>query len=130
MLNFELASDSISLGIDSDGSTVFGMAYYVVATDARGARWRHFHSFVDHIQGYNAEEGEHYWVNRNAEAVTAAERFFERVQARSLIDMEHWVEFFPVYGSEAYQQDGGEDDLIAWEREIDEFGRGELRHVA
>jgi hypothetical protein len=36
------------------------------------------------------------------------------------VAFDQWEEYHPAYGSVAYQEDGGEEELIAWERSLEE----------
>jgi hypothetical protein len=36
------------------------------------------------------------------------------------VAFDQWEEYHPAYGSKAYQEDGGEEELIAWERSLEE----------
>ena len=107
-LVFAVRDDLVDLGRDEDGSVVVGRSFYVVAEDEAGHRWAHDHSFLDHVRGYDEEDGVRYWGRREdgvaeAEAARLLARVEAHVAAGGGLDAAHWVEVDPVYGSAAYQ---------------------------
>jgi predicted metal-dependent phosphoesterase TrpH len=108
-LSFSYRDDLVDLGRDEDGSVIVGRSFYVVAEDAAGHRWAHAHSFLDHAERYDAEEGGRYWARRwNNEAQDAVAALLARIEAHvaagGALDADRWVEVDPVYGSAAYQE--------------------------
>lgn len=86
-----------------------GHASYIYAEDARGSRRRLF------VCTEPTEQESLGPAERMARALNA------RLQAGKLpVAFDRWEEYHPAYGSEAYQRDGGEEELIAWERNLEE----------
>ena len=107
-LSFGYRDDLVQLGLDEDGSAIIGRSFYVVAEDAAGHRWAHAHSFLDHAERYDEEEGA-YWARRwNNEAQDAVAALLARIEAHvaagGALDADRWVEIDPGYGSAAYQE--------------------------
>jgi hypothetical protein len=107
-LSFSYRDDLVDLGRDEDGSVIVGRSFYVVAEDEAGHRWAHAHSFLDHAERYDAEEGLHYWARRwDNEAEDAVVALLDRIEAAVAagrrLDATHWAEVDPAYGSAAYQ---------------------------
>ena len=95
--------------MDNPRGEIYGYAGYIYAVDHRGARVR---QYVD-TQRY--EEDLMNKMDKIVAALTA------RLASGKLpVLFSQWEHYHPEYGSEAYQQDGGEEDLIAWERSIEE----------
>lgn len=86
-----------------------GHASYVYAEDARGARRRMYVS-TDYLESQSLAPAE-----RMAQALTT------RLKSGKLpVAFDRWEEHYPAYGSDAYQQHGEEEELIAWERNLEE----------
>lgn len=108
-LSFRVCDDLVDLGRDEDGSVIVGRSFYVVAEDAAGRRYAHAHSFLDHAERYDAEEGGRYWARRwNNEAQDAVAALLARIEAHvaagGALNEAHWDEVDPGYGSAAYQE--------------------------
>jgi hypothetical protein len=107
-LSFYHRDDLVQLGLNEDGEAIIGRSFYVLAEDEAGHRWAHAHSFLDHAERYDAEEGARYWArlwNNEAEDAVAAlqARIEDAVAAGRSLDAARWVEVDPAYGSAAYQ---------------------------
>lgn len=80
--------------------------------------------WIEIVTGFGAPfEGVRFYHNYVFENEAEAEAFAEKV-SRAIADgrkpdPRHWQHSGFVYGSEAYQRLGGEEDLIAWERDHD-----------
>jgi hypothetical protein len=81
--------DRVPVAQNEDGP-VFGDEFVVVAESATGRRWVH-------KQDFDTAEG--------------AERLAARVEKARVIDLTHWVETYPVYGSSAWEVEDGERHL-------------------
>lgn len=134
MFTFAVRSDVVILGRHwEDNAPIFGEAFFVIAEAANGTRYRHFHSFISHerVRDTHPEAESEFWFRpRHEKAKAAAKRFLARVQARKIIDMEHWVEIEAMYGSDAYVEQGGDAEMIAWERRLEEESLYDLANVA
>jgi hypothetical protein len=87
----------------------YGHASYIYAKDARGSRRRLF------VRTESTEQESLEPAVRMSKALNA------RLKAGKLpVAFDRWEEYHPAYGSEAYQMDGGEEELIAWERNLEE----------
>ena len=114
--NYELsyASDLKEFGHTSDGHPFIGETYYVIATDDAGNRWILKQRF-DGVKVTTDEQGEKYFEDTRAWAGAACRTMIMRAKARGYINLAHWSQDRPVYGSEAYIAYGQADD-VAWER--------------
>jgi len=120
-LYFDYRDDLVDLGRDEDGSVIEGRLFYVVAEDDAGHRWRHSHSFMDHVRAGD-EGGARYWKRRNLASVEAAvaalrDRIEAHVAAGNALNADHWEEIDPAYGSAAYEQRDAVGYFAAAERQ-------------
>ena len=116
---FDVASDLYLAGKTEDGRDFHAELYYVVAEDADGNRWRHETSFrgADPVRH---DDGFWQFGDVRASAQAAAERLVLAIQRKGgAIDLAHWREMRPAYGSAAYVQYGQSDD---WAEEQAERG--------
>ena len=89
-----------------------------IATDQDGMpMWAYAGWLVEAL----TERGERYIYGLGALRIEDATRLVGRVEARGTINDEHWFAGSPVYGSVAYQEDGGEEELLAFERDASDF---------
>jgi hypothetical protein len=112
-LTFEICSDLYVAGRTEDGFDYTAEVYFITATNARGDRWRHGTAFP----GCNVEkdeEGYNHFGDIREQAHAQAQALMNRMIARGTINLEHWREDRPVYGSNAYVAYGQYDD---WEDE-------------
>lgn len=113
---FDVASDLYRAGFSCDGHPFVAECFYVVATDARGNRWAHHATFRGCLVERD-EEGQAHFADARPAAQHAAEQLLRRIQAAGgRINLDHWREARPEYGSAAYVAYGQADD-VAWERE-------------
>ena len=82
-------ADRVPVAQNEDGP-VFGNEFVVVAESATGRRWVHHHGF---------------------DAPYGAERLAARVTEARVINLDHWVETYPIYGSSAWEVEDGERDM-------------------
>lgn len=101
--NFEMAD------YDNPQGYLHGHASYVYAEDARGVR-RRLHVCTDYTERDSMEPAERMVRALNARLATG----------RLPVAFDQWEDYHPAYGSKAYQEDGGEEELIAWERSLEE----------
>ena len=116
MLTFGIGSDLYCAGRRDDGSEFHAERFYVFAEDARGNRWTHGSQFAGCAVHWSSEVGCNFFEDIREEARARAERLLARILAAGgRIDLQHWGESRPVYGSPAYEEYGQWDD-IALER--------------
>lgn len=109
---FGVRTDVVSLGRHwEDGDEMIGYAGYVVAETENGRRWAHRSAFVD-----REPEG----------AEAKADMLLQRIEATGgQINLDHWDEIDPAYGSDAYQ--GLDNERYFRNREIsDAHDAGEI----
>lgn len=91
-----------------EGDNIIGSKYYVVAQAEDGSQWAHNRSFLSLRQVYDSDWGDYVFMHEKQQAVAAIEKLSLRIQqhlqAGGSIDMQHWYEIDPAYGSEAYQE--------------------------
>jgi hypothetical protein len=112
MLDFAVCSDLYVAGRTEDGEDYTAEVYFVVAEDARGNRWRHHASFPGAGTPEYDEEGfGPYFADVRESAKAEADKLLARiVAAGGRIDLAHWSEDRPAYGSAAYQAYGAFND--------------------
>jgi hypothetical protein len=99
LLNVEIRSELVNAGRHwEDGSQLVDEVCYLIVTAEDGQRWAHNKVF----------RGE----NSRVEVAV----LFDRVVDRGAIDLAHWDEVDPVYGSEQYVKQGIEESRWAAER--------------
>ncbi len=117
-LSIEVASD-LYPGVDEDGYPTTHIAFFAQATFPNGRRFVHHFSFTTQEHG----------APSSAERV--AENFARRIREAmpewaGPVDNDMWVETFPVYGSEYFQEGGrGNQEMKAWEKRNEELPRRE-----
>ncbi len=79
----------VDLGISVEGAPIPGQGYRVRAQGGGGARWEHFHVFLD--------ESRARWF------LTKVQRFHDRVLRINPACSEHWHAALPEYGSDAWR---------------------------
>jgi hypothetical protein len=82
-----------------DGEMMYGTVYQVTLTDSRGNRWIHGHGF-----------------DTNEEAMA----LLDRIEAHGEVNLDHWNECDPAYGSEAWAALDAEGHWVALERKEEE----------
>ncbi len=112
-VSFEIASDLYVAGRTEDGQDYTAEVYFITATNARGDRWRHETTFPG-CAPENDEEGYTHFADIRAQAMEQVKALLARMEARGTINLQHWREDRPVYGSNAYVAYGQSDD---WEEE-------------
>lgn len=123
-LTFCVAADAYLVGHSDDGMPFTALVYFVQAEAADGRRWNHNARFRSSEREYN-DCGEPCFTRDGEKAKAAAERLLARIErAFGRIDLAHWCEARPAYGSDAYC--GAEE--LAYEREVGD-GEGELAWV-
>lgn len=107
--NVTTASDIYLAGRTEDGDDYTAEAFFVLIEDQSGCRWRHHLSFAGCAVGHDPD-GFTTFADIRAEAQAKADRLADRVRrhlaAGGDVDLAHWEEDFPAYGSQAYQAEG------------------------
>jgi len=103
------ASDLKDYGYTEDGEKFIGEVFFVEVENERGDRWRHRHTF-DGVRKEQWEEGVVYMDNRHS-ARTQCGLLVADVQRRGAINLDHWYQSDPAYGSDAYMDYGQAADL-------------------
>lgn len=117
---FGVSSRLIEVGRDEEGQPVIREIFRVIAETAAGARFEHSQAFPGFAREVvSTEEGETFvlWSDKRAEATAAAERLIARINAAGgRINLDHWFEIDPVYGSAEFQSQGTEEGRWMAER--------------
>ena len=121
-----IASDLYYAGRTEDGREYHAEVFYVLAEDKAGNRWSHNARFAGCKVEFDYEDGINRFFDVRPEATAAAERLLARMKAAGRINLAHWTEARPCYGSSAYEAYGQHDD-IAWEKRCNEEERMGLR---
>ena len=126
-LTFHITTDVYVAGIRSDdGMPYTAEVYCVQAEAADGRRWNHHAQFAGCKVGMCVETGETYFADVRQDAQARAQRLLDRILAAGgSIDLTHWSEGRPAYGSDAYC--GAEEALL--ERMEDGQGGYELARI-
>lgn len=104
--NYEMAD------YDNPRGELYGYATYVVAEDERGHRRR---LYVETLPCAYGQDRAMERADRMALALIA------RLQSGRLpVAFDRWETISSAYGSDAYIEEGGEDELIEWERSMEE----------
>jgi hypothetical protein len=107
-MNVYVTSELYVAGTTEDGHPYTAERYLVAVEAASGARHLHNTFFngcevsVDEDEGYTA------FVDVREEAMAAAEKLAARVREAGMINLVHWYETQPAYGSDAYDRGGYE----------------------
>jgi hypothetical protein len=104
-----IGTNSENADYDNPRGEIYGFAGYIYAVDNRGARR------ALHIATSNSETEIEDKVTRLANALTA-----RLANGKLPVGFANWDEYRPEYGSIAYIEEGGEDELIEWERSLEE----------
>lgn len=126
-----VSADIFVAGYSDDGMPYTAEVFYVQAEAANGQRWDHGVRFPACIAHACEDEPGQWFENVKAQAEARAERLAARIRAAGMVlDLAHWSEGRPAYGSAAYS---GEDEVALEKREAEaeRWGDGgELRFVA
>lgn len=87
-------SDLVQRGWTEDGDADVAECFYLVARAKNGAQWAHRFSL-------DAYRGNHDAVTARMDRLRA--RVIAHLAAGGALDMDHWTEVDPAYGSAAYQ---------------------------
>lgn len=109
------ASDLKDYGYTEDGEKYIGEVFYVYVANERGDRWMHETSYPG-VRVYHGPEGQVAFEDTRNSARAWCELFVARIREKGKINLAHWSQTNPVYGSDAYIEYGQAADL-AWERE-------------
>jgi len=108
------ASDLKDYGRTEDGTPFIGEVFFVEVENERGDRWRNNRHF-DGVRKEIWEEGTAY-MDARPEARAQCERLVAAIQRAGKINLQHWYQAPPAYGSDAYIAYGQAEEL-AWERQ-------------
>lgn len=118
-LTFAVVSDLYLAGRTEDGLDYTAEVYFVQAEDAQGNRWNHRARFVG-CKVHHDDEGFGYvhFEDIRDDAKAQADRLLARIHAaRGAINLAHWDEARPAYGSAAYQDYGQYNDWMEEQQE-------------
>ena len=111
----EVASDLYRAGDTEDGTPFIAEVYYVTIENSEGRQFQHDAFFPGVAVCFYTDEDGHnssYFDDCREEAQAKAERLASRVnqalQSGKGIDLAHWREIDPVYGSDEYIAQGTE----------------------
>lgn len=100
------------VGVDEDGSDFSAECYVVQVETPCGRRFSHEHRFLT-SQPFYTEEGYEGFTDEREEKRAQAERLADRVRSAGRINLDHWIEVQPVYGSQAYVGQGGDAAFLS-----------------
>ena len=107
-LRIAVISDLYKAGVTEDGQDFVADRFYVMVEAPNGQRWVHGASFDSTKQEFDDEDGFPYFPDFRIEAKEKAEALADKVRAyvtaKGLLDLDHWHEVDPAYGSDAYQE--------------------------
>lgn len=115
-------SDLYNAGLTEDGREYHAEMYYVIAEDDVGHRWAHktgFYSAARH--SFCDEDGDGVVFEDLREEMKKrvndlCSRIAAHLASGGTLDLDHWNELPPAYGSQAYQTEGGNEEMYQWER--------------
>ena len=114
-----VVSDFYHAGYTEDGQSFVAEVYYVTMENAAGRRFHHEALFRG-TKVLVDEDGESYFPDLREEASAKAERLAARVNvalaAGMGVDLTHWVEADPAYGSDEYVAQNTEAKRLSQER--------------
>ena len=115
-MNFGIGSDLYVAGRDEDGREFHAELFYLVAEDNSGNRWAHASTFPGcMVEDWNDEDGGsgRAFNDIRPQAQADAQALLARIQAAGgQINLDHWREMRPAYGSAAYIDYGQFDDWM------------------
>ena len=118
LLEIEVATEAFVVGLTEEGREFVGERYFLLATDRAGNRWRHVQTFpgCERVIEADEETGEQFvfFPDLRDQAFSNARTLFMSffVDGRpDVVNSPDWFTTRPAYGSEAFQQYGGDDDL-------------------
>ncbi len=106
-MDFAVRSDVVRIGTDEDGSVREGLVFYVIARAENGRQWIHGKAFPNYVGAIDPEEGPYQRRISNdipeGAATALCDRITKAVAEGAKLDLAHWTETDPAYGSDAYQ---------------------------
>ena len=101
-----VTSELYEAGINEEGRPYTAEVYIVVAELPGGMRYANNHHFRGCVVHTNDEDGGVYFEDVREAAMTQAEELVAHIMASgSFINLAHWYEYTPVYGSAAYEEE-------------------------
>jgi len=114
------ASDLYHAGYTEDGASFVAEVYFVGMENEAGRRFRHAMNFYG-AERMTDDEGIDHFADCREEASAKAERLAARVNAALKagkgVDLAHWDEVDPAYGSDEYVEQGTEAKRVFEERQ-------------
>lgn len=107
--DIEVVSDLYEAGRRDDGHPFIAERFFVQLTFPNGERFRHYMSWNGCAVSWDYMDGVNHFEDIRPAATAAAERLAGRVRSAGIFDDQHWYEVDPVYGSDAYQSQGIEE---------------------
>lgn len=98
----EIVSDLYEAGLACDGHPFTAECYFIELTRPDGRRWRLNKAWFTAKQVEDYEHGEVYWADLREEKKLEALEIIDRIQHIGQVNLEHWSEVQPSYGSEFY----------------------------
>ena len=106
------ASDLKDYGRTDDGQQFIGEVFFVGVENDRGDRWRLDRMFDGVRVEYDDESGCNYFLDTRPWARAICERLVAAIVRKGEIDLAHWVQSAPAYGSRAYEEYGQYEQLM------------------
>jgi len=100
------------VGEADDGSDFSAECYVVQVETPCGRRFSHKHGFPTSELCYT-EDGHEAFTDEREEKRAQAERLADRIRSAGRINLDHWFEVQPVYGSQAYVGQGGDAAFLS-----------------
>lgn len=119
----ELDSELYRAGRTEDGEEFIAERFFVSVTFADGSRYAHGLMLAGAECHVDPEEGIVYFEDIRPAARAKLERLIARIQAVGTIDLAHWDEITPVYGSAQWEGQGIGYQWKAAEKAGAEYGR-------
>jgi hypothetical protein len=110
-------SDLYKAGVTEDGEDYTAEVYLVFLENGAGRRFCHNSYFMGCNAVYHADEGFYSFEDIRVQAKAKADRLTARVNAAGgKVDLAHWAEIDPYYGSKEYVLQGTEAQRAALDR--------------
>jgi hypothetical protein len=111
-LMFCIASDAYEAGHTEDGRSYTAEMYYIIAEDRDGNRWRHDVNFRGCRVSRDCEGIDRFEDTRAVASTRATILLCKINESVTDLNMSHWQEVRPAYGSVAYQHYGAHEDWM------------------
>jgi hypothetical protein len=112
-MEFAIVSDLYVAGRTEEGREYTAEVYFVMAEDEQGNRWTHYAHFPGCEVGTD-DEGLPFFSDVRDVAKARAGHLLDRIlESGGAMNLSHWRDTSPAYGSAAYIAYGQADDLAA-----------------